>query len=59
MVIDRLGETYREEEVVKPSRWNAENGDQIVKEALPQRESMGQIARQASGVRGADRSVAG
>ncbi|HEX9146530.1 MAG TPA: transposase [Candidatus Binatia bacterium] len=31
--------------MAKPSRWNAEKRYQIVKEALSQKEPMGQIAR--------------
>jgi len=45
--------------MAKPSRWTAEKRYQIVKEALSQKESMGQIARRHQGVRGVDLSVAG
>ena len=37
--------TCGEEQMAKPSRWNAEKRYQIVKEALSQKEPMGQIAR--------------
>ena len=39
------GEIRREEEMAKPSRWSAEKRYQIVKEALSQKEPVGQIAR--------------
>jgi hypothetical protein len=35
----------REEKMAKPSRWTAEKRYQIVKEALSQKEPIGQIAR--------------
>ena len=44
MAIDRLGNS-REEQMAKPSRWTAEKRYQIVKEALSQKEPVGQIAR--------------
>jgi transposase len=37
--------TSREDKMAKPSRWTAEKRYQIVKEALSQKEPMGQIAR--------------
>jgi transposase len=38
-------ETSGEDKMAKPSRWTAEKRYQIVKEALSQKEPMGQIAR--------------
>jgi transposase-like protein len=38
-------ETSQEEEMAKPRRWNGEKRYQIVKEALSQKEPMGQVAR--------------
>jgi transposase len=38
-------ETSREDKTAKPSRWTAEKRYQIVKEALSQKEPIGQIAR--------------
>jgi transposase-like protein len=38
-------ETSREDDMAKPSRWTAEKRYQIVKEALSQKEPVGQIAR--------------
>jgi transposase-like protein len=37
--------TSREDKMAKPSRWTAEKRYQIVKEALSQKEPIGQIAR--------------
>ena len=45
--------------MAKPSRWTAEKRYQIVKEALSQKEPMGQIARTSRSFRGIDLSVAG
>jgi hypothetical protein len=45
--------------MAKPSRWTAEKRYKIVKEALSQKEPMGQIGRRASSFRGVDLSVAG
>lgn len=44
--------------MAKPSRWTAEKRYQIVKEALSQKEPLGQIARRHQVSEGADLSLA-